>query len=150
MAITIRQIELDELPLALAVLNELPEFDSTFTLEQLILRLEKAERILLLAEENGEPVGCKIAYNRYFNGSIYSWLGGVLPQYRRQGVATLLLAELENEARKRFFLSLRFKTRNKHKAMLRFAIGRGFYVVGFEAREKPSSNSVIEFQKELH
>ncbi|HKK81661.1 MAG TPA: GNAT family N-acetyltransferase, partial [Prolixibacteraceae bacterium] len=87
-----------------------------------------------IAEYAGKPVGCKIAYNRYFDGSVYSWLGGVLPPYRRQGIAGQLLEVLEREAKSRFFESIRLKTRNKHVAMLIFSLKYGFRITGVESK----------------
>ena len=136
MGITIREIELNELDKAVSVLNHLPEFDTIFYRKKLYNRLEKSEAIILIAEFAGKPIGCKIAYNRYFDGSVYSWLGGVLPPFREQGTASLLLEKLENEARKRFFSSIRMKTRNRHIDMLRFVLKRKFQICGFELKDR--------------
>lgn len=144
----IRIVDINELDLILDVLNQLPEFENGFEKEDLIKRLNNTERIMLIAEFAGKPIGCKVAYNRYFDGSIYSWLGGVLPPFRNVGVATLLLEQLEVEARKRFLSAIRFKTRNNFSNMLAFSIKRGFYIIGFE-KNFPISDSRIELQKDL-
>ena len=148
MAYSIREINVSELNLAVEVLNHLPEFDSIFYIAQLQKRLSKPESILLLAESNGKPVGCKLAYNRNYDGSVYSWLGGVLPEYRNSGIATALLNKLEQEARRKFFLSVRMKTRNKHIAMLCFSLKNGFQINGFQVNED-RKESRIELIKML-
>ena len=148
MSFTIREIGVDELHRVVQVLNHIPEFDSVFYRVKLEKYLTKPESILLLAESEGKPVGCKLAYNRYFDGSVYSWLGGVLPEYRNKGIATALLFKLEQEAKRKLFLSVRMKTRNKHVNMLRFALANGFQLVGFH--EKADRNeSAIELMKML-
>lgn len=136
MNIHIKNIEVDKLEKVVEVLNHIPEFDAVFYREKLAEHLQKYDSILLIAEYTGKPIACILAYNRYFDGSVYAWLGGVLPPFRKQGIATLLQEELEAEARKRFFRSIRMKTRNQHTDMLRFALKHGFQVCGFEANER--------------
>jgi len=135
MGIHVRKAGIADLSKAVYVLNHIPEFDSLFYTKQLQTKLEKSEFILLLAEFAGKPVACKIAYNRYFDGSVYSWLGGVLPPFRRQGVAKMLHEHLVREAKRHFFQSIRLKTRNQHNAMLIFALKSGFHISGFTPYE---------------
>ena len=148
MNVIIRKITLDELSLVTQVLNHIPEFDAIFYETTLRKRLEKPESIILIAEFEGKPVGCKVAYNRYFDGSIYSWLGGVLPDYRCRGIAKELLNRLEIEAERKLFLSIRMKTRNKHIDMLGFALKNGFQICGYKGMDNPSE-SRIELIKTL-
>ncbi len=142
----IREINIEEIDKAVNVLNHVPEFDSLFYSVAIREKLKGKETIILLAEYAGKPVACKIAYNRFFDGSIYSWLGGVLPPYRNQCIAKGLLDELEALAQKRFFTSIRFKTRNRHVGMLQFALKNGFMITGFEGRE-PKTESRIMLEK---
>ncbi|MGF7139945.1 GNAT family N-acetyltransferase [Roseimarinus sediminis] len=148
MGIRIRRIEISELNLLLKVLNHLPELDASFDEAVLLRRLNQPGAILLLAEFAGKPIGCKLAYNRYFDGSVYSWLGGVLPPYRNMGVASALLDELVVQAERMFFNAIRMKTRNRHVGMLRFALKRNFTIIGFVERE-PASESRIELIRHL-
>jgi ribosomal protein S18 acetylase RimI-like enzyme len=134
MGIHVRKIGHNEYYKIVQILNSIPEFDSLFYLEPINNKLKDKESIVLLAEYAGKPVGCKIAYNRYFDGSVYLWLGGVLPPYRRQGIASALLNVLEHEAKNCFFESIRLKTRNKHVPMLIFSLKNGFYISGFEKK----------------
>lgn len=148
MEITIRSIDISELEKVTRVLNQIPEFDSIFYTVQLKRKLGKSSSIILIAECNGDPIGCKVAYNRFFDGSIYSWLGGVLPEYRKQGVAGLLQNEMEAEARKKLYFSICMKTRNKHVNMLRFALKNGFLITGFQSKTD-NFESRIELKKQL-
>lgn len=136
MGIKVKEIEIDEVDKVVDVLNHLPEFAAVFYKQKLLDRLLKYESIILVAEYAGKLIACKVAYNRYFDGSIYSWLGGVLPPYRKQGIALLLQDKLEAEARKQFFHSIRMKTRNQHIEMLRFALKNGFQICGFQEKER--------------
>jgi GNAT superfamily N-acetyltransferase len=148
MSIKIKKIEIKDLPKAVDVLNHIPEFDSIFYSKIISKKLKGTEHVILLAEYAGKPVGCKIAYNRYFDGSLYSWLGGVLPPFREQGIASALLYEFEKQALKMFFKSIKFKTRNCHVAMLCFALKNGFRIIGFVPKPDVIS-SRIELEKNI-
>ena len=71
------------------------------------------------AEVDGEPAGFKVGYERenYF----YSWMGAVLPAYRRLGIAQKLADQQEKWAKSAGYTTIRFKTRNHHKGMFIFA-----------------------------
>ncbi|HPR61612.1 MAG TPA: GNAT family N-acetyltransferase [Prolixibacteraceae bacterium] len=142
------EISKSDVDVVVDLLNQIPEFDADFSVKMILDRIASAESIIIVAKFAGKIVGCKIAYNRYFDGSIYSWLGAVLPPFRNQGVALGLLNKLEEQARLKFFRSIRFKTRNKHVDMLRFALKNGFHVIGFEAK-KPETESRIELFKPI-
>lgn len=148
MGIQIRKITINELDQVLTILNHIPEFDAVFYKQKLYKRLIKTESIILIAEFAGKPIGCIMAYNRYFDGSIYSWLGGVLSPYRNQGIATALLDALEKEANKKLFLSIRMITRNYDVDMLRFSLKRGFQITEFHKKEN-NLDSRIELKKLL-
>lgn len=135
-----------EIDVIVGLLNRIPEFDGEFTADMIINRIANVETMIIVAEYAGKIIGCKIAYNRYFDGSIYSWLGAVLPPFRNQGVAFGMLSKLEEQARLKFFSAIRFKTRNKHVNMLRFALKNGFHIIGFEAKI-PLTDSRIELLK---
>lgn len=74
--------------------------------------------------------------------------GGVLPPFRKQGIAQLLQNEMEKIASNKFYSSLRMKTRNKHSKMLHFALKNGFYINGF-VEYADSLDSRIELVKKL-
>ena len=54
----------------------------------------------LIAEIENQSVGFKIGYDRFKDGSFYSWMGGVLPEFRKKGVASALADFQENWAKK--------------------------------------------------
>lgn len=127
---------------ALFVLNQIPEFDETFTHEKLQRRLDDT-MLILVAYLNNKAIGCKIAYRRFNDNSLYSWLGGVVPEFRKQGVATLLNQKMEKLAKEKGYKSISFKTRNKFKAMLQFAIKNGYNIVDFETKQSIPENRIV-------
>ena len=73
---------------------------------------------ILIAFYNGIPAGCKIAYDRFGNKIFYSWLGGVLPEFRRKNIAKTLSEKMEEMAQIRGYEFIRFKTRNKFTSVI--------------------------------
>lgn len=84
----------------------------------------------LVAELNGRAVGFKVGFDRYGDGSFYSWLGGVDPEARRGGVAKALLDEQERLVVAGGFDRIYVKTRNRFVAMLTLLLGNGYGIVG--------------------
>ena len=127
---------------AVTILKQIPEFEGDFTIELLEKRLMDTP-IILVAFHNDLPVGCKIGYDRYQDGSFYSWLGGVLPEFRKKGIADQLNAKMEKRVSESGYTALVFKTRNKFKSMLQFGLKNGYQIVGFEEKDDPSENRII-------
>ena len=127
---------------ALAVLNKIPEFSGKFT-EQYLNERQTPSMMILVAYKENHPVGCKIVYDRFNDGSVYSWLGGVLPEFRKEGVAQLLNDKLEELAKEEGYNSIVFKTRNKFKSMLQFALKNGYNIVGFEKKDAVPEHRII-------
>lgn len=71
------------------LMQAIAEFDRQRSLAQLQMRLPTGA-LVLIAEENGLPVGFKLGYGAD-DGTLYSWLGGVLPAHRKIGLAQRLL-----------------------------------------------------------
>ena len=59
-------------------------------------------------------------------------LGAVLPEHRSKGIARLLLHKMEVWCKLKGYKVLKFKTMNRHRNMLKFAINEGFNIVDFE------------------
>ena len=104
---------------AINVSNKIPEFERPYKRDEYKKRLS-GKHLILTAYINDEPVGFKVGYDRFNDGSFYSWMGGVLPRFRKMGVAQLLLAEQEAWAVQNGFSAIKLKTRKKHGAMLEF------------------------------
>ena len=74
---------------AVGVSKEIPEFDSPYNIDEYENRLDESASILT-AELNDQPIGFKVGYDRFKDGSFYSWMGGILPNHRQNGVASAL------------------------------------------------------------
>jgi ribosomal protein S18 acetylase RimI-like enzyme len=106
---------------------KIPEFNSPYEIKEYKKRCA-GKHLALIAEIDNQPVGFKVGYDRFNNGSFYSWMGGVLPDFRQKGVASLLADLQENWAIINGYNSILLKTRKKHKAMISFSLKRGFTI----------------------
>ena len=85
----VREASLDELA---KIHNQIGELSAIAGSDYFSERIGANEWLALIAEINGVPVAYKLGY--WLAPDIfYSWLGGVLPAYRQQGIAKKLLLE---------------------------------------------------------
>ena len=143
MAFVVRPVSLAE---AIAIEALIPEFAGS-KLAQESGRMAGREMLLLGAYWEGEPAGYKVGY-ALSPTEFYSWLGGVTPAYRRQGVATQLRLEQEHWATENGYASILVKSSNRFPAMLQLLLASGYQIVGYEERGDPLS-SKISFRKQL-
>lgn len=128
----------EELTAAAApVISELPrhqleiiaEMNRTiFGEERIINTFARDDLLVLLATVDGVPAGFKIGYreNRLV---FYSAKGGVLPAYRRRGIARVLLYDMMNRVAKNDYRRFAFDTfPNRHPGMAILALNEGFRV----------------------
>jgi len=124
--------------------KNIPEFSNNIYEEiDYRQRLFNKQYLILVAVNHQEIIGFKIGYDRFQDGSFYSWLGGILPAYRKDGIALRLAMEQENWALKRGFQSIVLKTRNRFRNMLIFALKNGFSIEDIEIKENIDDNRII-------
>ncbi len=117
----------------------IPELDSPYEINEYKKRCCGIHHLALIANMNDMPVGFKVGYDRYKNGSFYSWMGGVIPKYRRNGVAHQLANYQESWAKDNSYSYIQIKTRKKHKFMINFLLKRGFLI-----KDKIPMKSLLE------
>lgn len=129
------QLEKGSIATVVQLSRQIPEFQNPHAAEEYEKRLAGRRHLILIAYEKDSPVGFKVGYERTPD-TFYSWMGGVLPTHRRLGIAQRLAETQETWAKEQGFSAIQFKTWNKHRAMLLFAIGRGFSILGVEPQEQ--------------
>lgn len=121
----------------------IPEFENPHRKEIYYQRLEGKCHLIAIAEVNGKPVGFKVGYDKFDDKSFYTWMGGVLPSYRKLGIARKLADYQEEFAKKEGYESIILKTRNRHQNMLLFAISSGFEIIDVEIKDTVKENRIL-------
>jgi len=131
----------------LTVDAQIPEFDGRTTETKLTNKLADKAHLILIARHDDKPVAYKIGYE-ICHSEFYSWLGGVAPKYRKQGVATELRKRQESWAIGKGYRTISVKSMNQYPAMLQLLISSGYQISGYEDNGS-TSNSKIMFIKGL-
>ena len=101
----------------------------------------------LIASLDERPVGFFLGFE--LKPSVYfSWLYGVLPEFRRKGIASQLMDAVHAWVQEHGYAGIRFECQNEHRAMLHLAIAREYNLVGIRWDPDLGTNLVI-FEKEL-
>ena len=88
--------------------------------------------LFLVAYDMQRPIGFKLGYVIPDTLTFFSWLGGVHPDYRRQGIARELLLQQEMAAREMGLNKIYFTTFAKFPAMIELGIKYGYELVQSE------------------
>ncbi|MEM7571347.1 MAG: GNAT family N-acetyltransferase [Bacteroidota bacterium] len=104
-------------------------------------RFAGVPHLILVAENNTSIVGFKVGYER--DGFWYSWLGGVHPDFRRQGIANLLADEQDRWAQAQNYPHVTCKTRNNNSTMQIWALRRGFHLIELQKRDRWEEHRVV-------
>ena len=101
----------------------------------------------LIARIEDRPVGFFLGFE--LKPTVYfAWFYGVLPECRRQGIASQLMDAVHGWARQNDYESLRFECHNQHRPMLHLAIAQQYDIVGISWDPDRGDNLVI-FEKVL-
>ena len=109
-------------------------------------RLEGKSAISLFTlHENDLLIGFKLGYE-LTPELYYSWLGGVRPTHRGQGLAGQLMQAQHDWAKNRGYQAIETRTSNMWKPMLILNLKSGFDIVDFSTNERGLK---IHLQKKL-
>ncbi len=103
--------------------------------------------LILVARIGDRPVGFFLGFE--LKPTVYfAWFYGVIPECRRQGIASQLMDAVHAWARQNGYESVRFECHNQHRPMLHMAIALGYDIVGIRWDPDRGDNLVI-FEKVL-
>ena len=136
----------DELPVLVQLYNQifrpgrdLASFERRFRGRYNVLRL--------VATLNQRPVGFFLGFE--LKPTVYfAWFYGVLPEFRRQGIASQLMDAVHAWARQNDYESVRMECHNQHRPVLHLAITAEYDIVGVRWDPDRGDNLVI-FEKVL-
>ena len=130
------------------LLQQVPELEQIFDAEG-ARRLLANAGLALIAQVNGEPAGFKLGYDRFSDGSYYSWLGGVVPEHRGGLVAQHLLTYQETWVRDQGYRGIYVKTRNGFVGMRILLARNGYDMVGIEPYPDAMDSRLLHYKSLL-
>lgn len=140
----IRDVNLAEI---LCIHAMIPEMRPAKSTEYYANRIKSRPHLALAAYIDNQPAGFKLGYAEN-EQTFYSWLGGVVPTYRRMGVAKALIEAQEHWAINAGYTCINVKSMNRYPGMLRLLIGTGYMIEGYEANGEPMEAKIL-FSKAL-
>ena len=136
----------EDLPIIVQLYNQI--FRPPRDVESFRRRYRGRYNILQMVARVGDrPVGFFIGFELKPT-VFFAWFYGVLPEYRRQGIASQLMEAVHSWAQQNEYESIRFECHNQHRPMLHLAIALGYDIVGIRWDPDRGDNLVI-FEKVL-
>jgi GNAT superfamily N-acetyltransferase len=136
----------EDLPLIAKLYNQI--FRPARDLESFRRRFRGRYNVLqLIARLDDRPVGFFLGFELKPN-VFFAWFYGVIPEVRRQGIASQLMDAVHSWARQNDYESIRFECHNQHRPMLHLAIALEYDIVGIRWDPDRGENLVI-FEKVL-
>src|SRR5436190_10048183 len=101
----------------------------------------------MIARIQDRPVGFFLGFELK-PATFFAWFYGVLPEFRRQGVASQLMDAAHSWARQHEYETIRVECHNAHRPLLHLSIALGYDIVGIRWDSDRGDNLVI-FEKSL-
>ena len=101
----------------------------------------------MVARVNDRPVGFFLGFELKPT-VFFAWFYGVVPDLRRQGIASQLMEAVHSWAKQHEYESIRYECHNQHRPMLHLAIAQEYDIVGMRWDPDRGANLVL-FEKSL-
>ncbi len=136
----------DEMPLITQLYNQI--FRPARDVESFERRYRGRYNVLqLIARVDRQPVGLFLGFE--LKPTVYfAWFYGVIPDFRRQGIASQLMDAVHSWAKQNDYEAIRMECHNQHRPVLQLAIELGYDIVGIRWDPDRGDNLVI-FEKSL-
>ena len=110
---------------AIAVHVQIPEFDADYITQKYTEKnIEDKSPYIIIGQVDENDVAYMIGYDA--DTSLYLWLNGTIPEWRRHGLFGLMLDELSREAVRRGHTSITVKSYTRFSPMLAALKASGF------------------------
>ena len=139
----IKEISIQE---AIDIHNTIPEFHKKH-LNDFEDRIKDKQSLVIGAFSENISAGYIIAYKKYEDGSLYCWMAGVNPNFRKQGILKEMMDYITSWAKDKGFTKIRIKTRNSRREMLSYLIKYHYDIVEFTPH--PEDNRIV-FEKKIY
>ena len=139
-------VEMDQLPLIVDLFNQI--FRPARDIQSFRRRFQGRHNILqMIARVKEKPVGLFLGFELKPT-TFFAWFYGVLPDCRRQGVASQLMEAAHAWAQQHDYKTIRVECHNQHRPLLHLSIALGYNIVGMRWDSDRGDNLVI-FEKLL-
>lgn len=99
--------------------------------------------LVLLAWQSQKLIGYKIGYERKA-GHYYSWIGGVHPDWRQQGIAGQMMQMQHQWCQEQAYQAIRTHTKNKWREMIILNLRHGYDIIGTLTDEVGEPKLILE------
>ena len=96
----------------------------------------------LVARLQDRPVGFFLGFELKPT-VFFAWFYGVLPDFRRSGIASQMIEAVHSWAKQNDYEAVRFECHNQHRAMLHLAISQEYDIVGMRWDPDRGDNLVL-------
>ena len=96
----------------------------------------------MIARIQDRPVGFFLGFELK-PATFFAWFYGVLPDFRRQGIASQLMDAVHEWAKDHEYESIRLECHNSARAMLHLAIDMNYIIAGIRWEPERADNLVI-------
>jgi len=122
------QIDIRSVDIELHTIHFLEEmiFGEKRATEQRLKQIRKQRGLLLIAFAGNTPVGFKVGYVNQNKQTFFSWLGGVHPDFRRQGIAQTLLDYQEGHVKSLGINKIYFTSFHRFPEMINLGKKNGY------------------------
>lgn len=120
-------------------------FEHYYGRDKIKNRLNDKKHWIYLVKDKGKSIAFKVWYEDS-GGQIYSWLGGVHPDYRRRGIASKLMDIQFDMARQQGYSKIKLKTHKGHPEMIALCKKRGFEFKGIHNDHWRNGLDAIHFE----
>lgn len=127
---------------AVAVEQGIPEFAPAKSAADYESRIGEKPHLILVAWDGEQPIAYKVGYEEDAQ-TFYSWVGAVLPAYRRLGLAQQLMELQELWVQSRGYTQIRVKSMNKFPGMLILLIKNGYKMVDIDCPQEPDRAKIL-------
>jgi GNAT superfamily N-acetyltransferase len=136
----------EELPVIVRLYNQIfrPSRDAASIQRRFLGRHNVLQ---MVAHIDDQPVGFFLGFELKPK-VLYAWFYGVLPDFRRQGIASQLMEAVHSWARLNDYEAIRFECQNEHRPMLRLGVALDYDIVGIRWDPDQDANLLI-FQRQL-
>lgn len=138
--ILIKEVPIEEV---VKVNAKVVEFGEPYKKDYFENRYQDKKRLIIVAYVNKHPAGYVVSYDEFEDGSLYCWMAGVNPKFRKIGVLKALMDYQDKWAKQKGYNKIKIRTRNKRREMLSYFVKYGFFFTEVTPHQNIEDNKIF-------